>query len=237
MGTWMVSGGPQSCNRTCCLCVTTAECNCRAAIWQRRPWRTRTVGVPARCRLGYPDPLQCLPDDLCFSSHMRLMKLPALLASIVVLVVEAAPVTHPLDPLTPDEIRTVTAVLSEAEHADEESRYVLINLHEPPKQDVLQWRPGVNITRSAFVVLMNGPRTFEAIVDLHQSRVESWKEIKDVQPTIVADEWEQTQKIVRSSPQWKDAIRKRGIPDPDKVVCIPLSAGYFGDPRGASPDF
>ena len=166
---------------------------------------------------------------------MRLMKMPAILIGLMVVVVsEAAPVRHPLDPLKPEEIRTVTSVLTEAGHVDEESRFVLINLHEPPKSAVLQWRPGGDIARSAFVVAMNGPQTFEAVVDLHQSRVESWKEIKDVQPTIVAGEWEATQRIVRSNEQWQAAISKRGFPDPDEVVCVPLSAGYFGDPADHS---
>ena len=54
-------------------------------------------------------------------------------ASFAVQAVANQPVRHPLDPLTTREYAAVTAALKRANYVDENSRYALITLEEPPK--------------------------------------------------------------------------------------------------------
>ena len=66
------------------------------------------------------------------------------------------------------------------------------------------------------------------IVEIDRHKVVSWKQIPGVQPGVLIEEWTLAQKIVQSNPEWQAAVKKRGITEFEKVVCIPLTAGYFG---------
>src|SRR5438552_3876521 len=75
---------------------------------------------------------------------------------------------HPLDPLTPDEMATAVRVLEGEKRLTKRSRFPLLALHEPPKKDVLAWKPGQPVGRRAFAVVLDraANRTFEAVIDL-----------------------------------------------------------------------
>ena len=136
---------------------------------------------------------------------------------------------HPLDPLTASEYSTVVATLQKANHVDDTSRYPLIVLREPDKQRFLQWQPGLAMARQAFVIVKQGPQTFEAVVNITERKVNSWKPISDVQPGILlTEEWDQAQQIVKAHPGWQKAVRSRGIDNLQDVICTPLTLGYFG---------
>jgi primary-amine oxidase len=55
----------------------------------------------------------------------------------------------PLDGLTAGEYKTVAEVLAESGKVDNGSRFVVVNLAEPHKQQVLAWTPGDPIERRA----------------------------------------------------------------------------------------
>jgi Cu2+-containing amine oxidase len=57
--------------------------------------------------------------------------------------------THPLDPLTPDEIRVAASTILGAHRELREPRFPLLTLNEPPKDVVLDWRPGDPLDGSA----------------------------------------------------------------------------------------
>ena len=58
-------------------------------------------------------------------------------------------VTHPLQPLTADEIRQVTTIVRRSAPYGEDTRFETIELLEPLKADVRQFVPGSRIRRSA----------------------------------------------------------------------------------------
>src|ERR1700719_888162 len=95
---------------------------------------------------------------------------------------------HPLDGLTATEFWAVYDAIKTAGHADARTRYPFITLHEPPKDEVLRWKPGQPFRREALVVVKEGPHTFEAIVDVAARKVTSWKEVRDVQPNVIEEE-------------------------------------------------
>ena len=97
----------------------------------------------------------------------------------------AATIAHPLDPLSLDEYAQTVELLRAAGHLDEASRFISLELHDPAKATVLAWRPGEAVSRAAFAVIKQGPRTYEAVVDLTHRSVTSWTEIEGVQPSLL----------------------------------------------------
>jgi len=84
----------------------------------------------------------------------------------------AQKIEHPLDPLTFQEYWTILDVLRNAGHLNEETRFSLVNLHEPPKDQVWAWSLGKDFPRRAFALVRQGADTFETVVDsLHGSFV------------------------------------------------------------------
>lgn len=138
--------------------------------------------------------------------------------------------SHPMDALTVPEVLATVKLLTDAGHANEDTRYPMIRLEEMPKSDVLAWRKGMPLQRSAFVVLRRSGATFEAIVDLAAGKVLEHREIAGVQPNILMDEWHLAAKLTRADERWRDAIRKRGILEFDRVFCAPTAAGYLDEP-------
>jgi primary-amine oxidase len=140
----------------------------------------------------------------------------------------AVPPTHPLDPLSQQELTSAVAVLKAASHVDNNTRFVFLSLHEPAKNQVLKWKPGDRVSREAFVVIKQGSQTYEAVVDLSLSKLKSWREVKGVQPALLIDEIAQLNDILRADPSWQASMRKRGFKKFDKIECMPFSTGYFG---------
>src|SRR5207302_5664820 len=101
-------------------------------------------------------------------------------------------------------------------------------LVEPAKTDVLGWSADKPFSRQALAVVKQGPRAFEGVVDLIGKRVVSWKEIRGVQPPILLEEFLGITNIVKAEPLWQAAMRRRGYRSFDSIVCMPLSAGYYG---------
>lgn len=62
--------------------------------------------------------------------------------------------SHPLHPMTQEEIEKARAVASKVLERAESLRFVSIQLDEPPKADVLAWRAEKPIARKAFLVLL-----------------------------------------------------------------------------------
>src|SRR5215510_10022138 len=84
---------------------------------------------------------------------------------------------HPLDPLSENEIKAAAITLKAYAAFPKEALFSTIVLNEPPKKEVLEFKPGMPFRRDAFAVVMDrvNNRVFEAIVDLKGSRIASWK--------------------------------------------------------------
>ncbi len=131
-----------------------------------------------------------------------------------------AVVSHPLDPLLKSELATVLKVLKASGKLKPGDRVSLLALAEPSKEDVLRFELGNPIHRKAFAVLFNreARRLSEAIVDINAERVHSWREVPGAQPGYHGEDFRIVNEIVRSDPRWQEAIRKRGITDPQRVL-------------------
>lgn len=134
---------------------------------------------------------------------------------------------HPLDALSADEITHAVTLLRERGHADEHTRYPLINLLEPPKDVVLAWKPGEPLDRRAFLVVKKGIRTYEAVVDLTARTVDLWEPVEGVQPSILGEEWAAAQELIFANPEWQASMSERGYSSFENIFCESMSAGYF----------
>ncbi|HSO76584.1 MAG TPA: tyramine oxidase, partial [Blastocatellia bacterium] len=139
-------------------------------------------------------------------------------------------VSHPLDPLSKEEIAAAVSVLKAEGKATDTSRFPMIVLREPSKQEVSSYKPGSSIRREAFLVVFERAtnKTFEAVVDVTNKKLSSWKEIPGVHPGFMTEDFLLTQQIVQADPQWQAAMRKRGITNFASVQVDPWSAGFFG---------
>ena len=90
-------------------------------------------------------------------------------------------VHHPLDALTATEYWVVYKTLRDAGHTEEKTIFSSVLLHEPLKQDVLDWKPGSPIERKADVVLYYKGKSYAALVNISTAKVESFEELKGLQ--------------------------------------------------------
>jgi len=140
--------------------------------------------------------------------------------------------THPLDRLTADEIETNRSLVHDAGFDAEATAFMLVNLIEPDKADVLA---GVTPGRRVGSVLMDrrdGTVT-EVVADVTAGRIVSRRPVDVVtegQPPIVLEEFDRIEELLRAHDGWVAAMAKRGIDDVSLVRISALSAGRFGLP-------
>jgi len=141
---------------------------------------------------------------------------------------------HPLTPLYEQEISAAVEILKREHNLGEKVRFAGVVLHEPPKEQVLAFKPGDGFERDAHVVMVNSAEgaAYEAVVSLSEGKVKSWEHIPDVQPPIVLEEFDDCENACKENPEFQEALRKRGITDMDLVVVDPWSAGSYGDEEG-----
>jgi primary-amine oxidase len=134
---------------------------------------------------------------------------------------------HPLDGLTASEIWTAHEVLQASRKVDADTRFPLVQLHEPPKEDVLAWKPGQSMRREAFLAVRQGVQLFEAVVDVNGKKLVSWTEMKGFQPNMPHEEEGEMGDAVKEDPEVQKALKLRNITDPWNIVCAGGPEGYF----------
>ena len=141
---------------------------------------------------------------------------------------------HPLDPLTAEEIESAAATLVASGRVPQGALFSTIILHEPSKDDVRRFAPGMPMRREAFAVVYDWATnsTYEAVVSLADRSVVSWSEVPGVQPPLLPTERAIVPQLVRADPRWQEAMRRRGITDLQSVA---VSASAPGDPPGPGP--
>ncbi len=143
-------------------------------------------------------------------------------------VVERTP--NPLNPMTADEINATIAVLKASGRYQPSYRFTEITLKKPPKAQV--WEYALNGTpvsahrHSAFVIL-DGKKVIEGTVDLVTGEVQDWKEIEGAHGMVLRDDFATVQAVIEASPEYAQALAKRGVHNVKKVISTPLTVGYF----------
>jgi primary-amine oxidase len=145
----------------------------------------------------------------------------------------AAPrATHPLDPLTPDEIQAAVEIVRREKRLGESWRFVTVALAEPSRPEMVAYRPGQPLARRALVLVMDvaSGKAFEATIDLGESRVSRYEPLAEgLQPPIMLDEFVECEAAIKHSAEFRAAIEKRGVRDVNLVMVDPWSAGMYGE--------
>ncbi|RBP64224.1 primary-amine oxidase [Brevibacterium sanguinis] len=143
---------------------------------------------------------------------------------------------HPLDPLTADEIARARQVLVDAGRFHDDTRVPRMLAVDPPKDALARWRPGDPLDRRIKVTLLerSSGHAAEAIVSLDRQAVESYEVLTNTedpygQPQYLFEEYADAEAIVKASPEWQAAMRRRGLAEHMELAfCSPLAPGFFG---------
>jgi primary-amine oxidase len=137
--------------------------------------------------------------------------------------------SHPLDPLSADEIRQAVGVLNTDGRVSPAIRVVSVGLHEPLKGEIALNRPGRALPREAFIVAL-APRehmTYEAVVSITAASVLSWRPVPGARAPVTLGEYAECERLVRADQAFRDGLRRRGIHHPDQVLVESWGIGAF----------
>jgi primary-amine oxidase len=133
------------------------------------------------------------------------------------------PASHPLDPLSADEIRAASRALHAMKGFPEEAVFPILALNDPPKQEILAYKGGSSFTRQVFAVVYGRKdnKTFEALVDVknpEKPKVDSWKNVPGVQPMALDDDGGRMEEAMRGDERWIKAVEARGLKPEDVTI-------------------
>ncbi|WP_052702949.1 hypothetical protein [Paenibacillus beijingensis] len=147
----------------------------------------------------------------------------------------------PLNPLTEQEIHSVSYLIKHSSKYKPGMRFTEIALHEPDKKAVWNWvmsspqdkvKKSIKLPRQAEFVISYKRQVFEGIVDLDKKQIVKWKE-NDTGGYAMVSFAEDPSDVVRKDPAFVNALKKRGLAGKiDKVKLVGLSVGYYGPENG-----
>jgi primary-amine oxidase len=141
----------------------------------------------------------------------------------------ASEVQHPLQSLTPDEIRHVAEIVRDDPPYGKGTRFETIELFEPEKSVVRAFKPGAPISRRARVNVFSTDTigVTRLVVSLDESKIVSRTELPTARPMIQLEQFLAIEGLVRQHPEFIAGCAKRGITDMSTVCVDPWSAGNF----------
>jgi primary-amine oxidase len=128
--------------------------------------------------------------------------------------------SHPLDPLTADEIRQAAAIVRRDRGVGGTWRFASIELREPAKAARPALESGQRTSREAIVVCWNRAdgQAFRATVSLTGNEVTNWEHLPGQHPNMTVDEWHECDEMLRAHPELAKALARRGIADMSLVL-------------------
>lgn len=145
---------------------------------------------------------------------------------------------HPLDPLSAAEISQVAAVVRADPRAGSETRFALIDLAEPDKQQVRADRDSEAPRRAARALVYDWETrtTGDVVVDLAAGTIRSWRESADTEPPFRRLIISRLNEVAKSDEAFRQAMAAAGVDALDRVNLLamvaedtPLDAGPGGD--------
>ncbi|MDQ1594380.1 MAG: primary-amine oxidase [Arthrobacter pascens] len=139
----------------------------------------------------------------------------------------------PLANLTASEFVQIREIISAEPAFTLTTRFAYVGLEEPHKREVLAFQKGhgpcpERLARVMLLDMATGAAT-DNIVSLDRARVLRSVDIDpgEGQVPILLEEFDAIAGICAEDPRWVQALADRGTV-PEKVMCIPLSAGSYG---------
>ncbi len=118
--------------------------------------------------------------------------------------------THPLQPLSVDEISVVVGLLLDGGRVGEMPVLAWVALKEPPKCDVLAWTAGGALTCRAVAVSVDRATgvTYESVVNLSEGAVEQAEAKPGLHAPVLAVEWLEATPAVLGDSRVQGALRE-----------------------------
>ncbi|RLV85507.1 Peroxisomal primary amine oxidase [Meyerozyma sp. JA9] len=138
---------------------------------------------------------------------------------------------HPLDPLSPQEIKAVASIVK-AKNKGKEIMFNTVTLKEPVKSAYYHWKEkgGPMPARLAYYVVVEegASGVQEGLVDIPGQRVIDIRNTEGVQPILTPADLQATEDIVRNDPTVIEQCVLSGIPKEDmkNVYCDAWTIGY-----------
>ncbi|KAM0334154.1 hypothetical protein ACHAQA_001174 [Verticillium albo-atrum] len=136
---------------------------------------------------------------------------------------------HPLDQLSIEEIRAASLLIRQ--HADPKVvKFNCLTLREPKKLEYAAFRAGRGPRpdrRACAIVLEKGTADVaEVVVNLSKMKVEDWKPVTDVAPTLTLEDLDVCERVACADPRVIEACREIGITDMAKVFIDAWAIGF-----------
>jgi primary-amine oxidase len=145
--------------------------------------------------------------------------------------------THPLHPLSVEEIEAASTVVKAAASLAPSARFVYVSLYEPAKGEVFAYEAGGPTPERLVKVVVREHAeraTYEGIVSLDSSQLCSWQRVLGVQPSVMLEEFLAAEDLVRGDLRWQEAMTKRGVTDFSLAMIDPWSSPNVGS--GVGPE-
>jgi len=147
---------------------------------------------------------------------------------------------HPLDPLSADEIAAAAAIVRADARAGSETRFALIDLAEPGKQqvvDAVESGSGTGPRAARALIYDWETRTVgDVIVDLDAASIRRWRATGNAEPPFRRLIISRLNEVARADEGFRSAMAAAGIDDLSRVNLlasvdddVPLTAGPGGD--------
>ncbi|MFM7559511.1 primary-amine oxidase [Cylindrospermopsis raciborskii] len=144
---------------------------------------------------------------------------------------EESTISHPLSPLTAKEINTAVAVVKREKNLSVNALFPDVSLQEPDKTMVLNFSPNSPIIRQVHITILEpkNKKSYDAVIDINQGKLISWREITSGQPPFLDVEYELLDKLAKADSRWQEAVRKRGISDFENVIVDGWAPGMMNE--------
>ncbi|KAK6062681.1 primary-amine oxidase [Seiridium cupressi] len=139
------------------------------------------------------------------------------------------PPLHPLDQLSIEEI-SATAKIIRNHAGSHEVKFNCITLREPRKSEYTAFKSGQTSTldRRAFAIVIekSSGKVAEVVVNLTNAKVDDWKVLDDVAPTLTLEDLDVCERICRTDERVVKVCREIGITDMSKVFLDAWAIGF-----------
>ena len=126
--------------------------------------------------------------------------------------------SHPLDPLSSQELRDVVEHARNVWKLDHRHLFAMVQLHEPSKEVINNWKNSTPVERAAKITLWNSATStvIEAVITVEGKEI-SFTEIPGAKAPILSTESEKAIKAAKADKRIIAALKNRGIENLDQV--------------------
>ena len=125
---------------------------------------------------------------------------------------------HPLDPLSAQELKNVVQHARNIWKLDHRHLFAMVQLHEPSKEVINNWKNSDQVERAAKITLWNSATStvIEAVITVEGKEI-SFTEIPGAKAPILSTESEKAIKAAKADKRIIAALKDRGIENLDQV--------------------